>query len=78
VNIARAKEEIKSIKVKDPTKMELTCYLLGFSDGLLMRQELREHPEGIELTGFKVECPHCGELTPRDAAFCIHCHRKVK
>ena len=80
LDIEEAKGELKKMLGRDPTRAEMTSYLLGFARGLLV--QVGQGGAGGEITargaGMYVKCPHCGEDTPRDAARCIHCHRDIK
>lgn len=78
LDISKVKEEIKGIFGREPTRAEVTVYLLGFIHGLFVKveqgAEVGQAPS--EETGPHIVCQHCGKKTPKDAASCIYCHRK--
>jgi len=82
LDITEAQGELKKVLGRDkaPTRGEMTSYLLGFARGLLTQVEhgaaVGQAPEEAPINYIK--CQHCGKETPRDAASCIHCHRKPR
>jgi len=80
LDIATIKAEIKEIFDRKPTRAEITCYLVGYTQGVILKV-------GVEAPAAAAEesappglmfCPHCGKTTPKDAPRCIHCHKAVK
>jgi len=81
LDIATIKAEINEILDRKPTRAEITCYLCGYTQGVLLKVGAEAPPAAAAeepAPPSQMFCRHCGKTTPKDAPRCIHCHKSVK
>ncbi|GAI62842.1 unnamed protein product [marine sediment metagenome] len=79
LDIATIKAEINEIFDRKPTKAEITCFLFGYTQGVILKVGAEAPPAAKEpAPSGQMPCPHCGKTTPKDDPRCIHCHKSVK
>ncbi|GAJ02729.1 unnamed protein product [marine sediment metagenome] len=80
LDISKIKADIEEILDRKPTRAEITCYLCGYTQGVILKVGPAAPPPAAEEPAppGQMFCPHCGKTTPKDAARCTHCHKSVK
>ncbi|GAI68792.1 unnamed protein product [marine sediment metagenome] len=77
LDISKIKADIEEITGRKSTRVDMTCYLFGYTQGVILKVGAEAPAEEPAPPG-QMFCPHCGKTTPKDAPRCIHCHKSAK